>query len=80
MQYIGPEKEESQFKHKFVLESGTEEITVCNVVSSYSMDVKEMYSTGKCVELFCDTIERFIEEDGHISKEEKKFIWVKGIK
>jgi hypothetical protein len=55
-----------------VLDSGAEEITVCNVASSCSMDVKEVYNMGKCVELFCDTIERFIDEDRHISKEEKK--------
>ena len=68
IQYIGPEKEASQFKYKFVLESVAEEITVCSVASSYSMDVKEVYSTGKCVKLFCDTIERFLIEDKHISK------------
>ena len=53
----------SQFKYKFVLDSRAEEITVCNVANSYSTDVKEMYNMGKCVELFCDTIERFIDED-----------------
>ena len=68
IQYIGPEKEASQFKHKFLLESGAEEITVCNVASSYSMDVKEVYSTGRCVKLFCDTIERLLDEDKHISE------------
>jgi hypothetical protein len=52
IQRIGPEKEASQFKYKFVLESGAEEITVCSVASSYSTDVKEVYSTGKCVKLF----------------------------
>jgi hypothetical protein len=67
IQYTGPEKEASQFKYKFVLENGAEEITVCNVASSYSMDVKEMYNTGKCVELFCDTIERFLDEEVDIS-------------
>jgi len=61
IQDTGPEKEASQFKYKFVLESGAEEITVCSVASSYSMDVKEVYSTGKCVKLFCDTVERFID-------------------
>ena len=40
IQYIGPEKEASQFKYKFVRESGAEEITVCNAVSGYCMDVK----------------------------------------
>jgi hypothetical protein len=60
IQDTGPEKEALQFKYKLVLESVAEEITVCNVASSYSMDVKEVYSTGKSVKLFCDTIERFI--------------------
>jgi hypothetical protein len=61
IQYIGPEKEASQFKYKFVLESGAEGITVCSVASSYRTDVKEVYSTGKCVKVFCDTIARFID-------------------
>ena len=52
LQHIGTEKEASQFKYKVVLESGAEVITVCNVASSYSTDVKELYSTGKCVKLF----------------------------
>jgi len=61
IQYIGPEKGSTQFKYKFVLESGAEEITVCNVASSYSMDAKGVYRTGKCVKLFCDTIESFLD-------------------
>jgi len=55
-----------------VLDSGAEEIIVCNVASSYSMDVKEMYNTGKCVELFCDTIESFLDEEKHISELQKE--------
>ena len=35
---------------------------MCNVSSSYSTDVKEVYITGKCVKLFCDTVDRFIDE------------------
>jgi len=66
IQYIGPEKGSSQFKYKFVLESGAEEITVRNVASSYSMDVKEVYSTVKCVRFFCDTIERFLDENKNL--------------
>jgi len=45
IQYTGPEKGASQFKYKFVFESGAEEIAVCNVTSSYSTDVKEVYNT-----------------------------------
>jgi len=63
IQYIGPEKEASQFKYRFVLESGAEEITVCKVATSYSTDLKEVYDTGKCVKLFCDTVESFLRED-----------------
>jgi len=65
-QYIGPEKEASQFKYKFVRESGAEEITVCNAVSGYCMDVKKMYNMGKCVELFCDTMERFLDGEKNL--------------
>jgi len=68
IQYIGPEKIASQFKHKFVLESVAEEITVCKVASSYGTDVKEVCDTGKCVKLSCDTVERFLDEDKHISE------------
>ena len=52
IQYIEPENEASQLKHKFVLESGAEEIAVCKVASSYSTGVKEVYDRGKCVKLF----------------------------
>ena len=45
IQYIGAEKEASQFNYKFVLESGAEEIAVCSAASSYSTDVKEVYNT-----------------------------------
>ena len=38
-------EEASQFKYKFVFESEAEEIAVCNVASSYSTDVKEVYDT-----------------------------------
>jgi len=51
-----------------VLEIWAEEITVPNSASSYTTDVKEVYSTGKCVKMFCDTIGRFLIEDKHISK------------
>jgi len=30
------------------------------------MDVKGVYSTIKCVRLFCDTIERFLDEDKNL--------------
>ena len=45
IQYTGPEKVSSQLKYKFLLESESEEIAVCNVASSYSTDVKEVYNT-----------------------------------
>ena len=66
IQYIGPESESSKFKYKFVLENGSDEITLCNVASSYSMDVKAVYISGKCVKLFYDTIERFLDEDRNL--------------
>ena len=47
-------------------ESEAEVITVCNVASSYSMDVEEMYNRGKCVELFCDTMERFLDGEKNL--------------
>ena len=66
VRYIGPEKEASQFKYKFVLERGAEEIAVCKVASSYSTDVKELYDTGKCVKLFCDTVESFLDDNKNL--------------
>jgi hypothetical protein len=49
-----------------LLKRGADDITVCSVASSYRTDVKEMYSTDKCVKLFCDMIERFIDEDKNV--------------
>ena len=62
IQYIGS----SQLKYEFLLEIGAEEIIVYFVASSYSMDVKEVYNMGKCVTLFCDTIERVLHEDKNL--------------
>jgi hypothetical protein len=52
IQYIGPENEASQLKHKFVLERGAEEIAVCKVASSYNTGVKEVNDRGKCAKFF----------------------------
>jgi hypothetical protein len=49
-----------------VLERGAEEIAVCKVASSYSTDVKELYDTGKCVKLFCDTVESFLDDNKNL--------------
>ena len=38
-----------------------------NVANSYNTDVKEVYNTVKCFRLFCDNIERFLDEDKHSS-------------
>jgi len=35
---------------------------VCSFVNNYSTDAKEVYNTGECVKLFCDTVDRFIDE------------------
>ena len=83
IQYIGQEKEASQFKYKFVLESGAEEITVCNVASSYITDVKEVYNIGKCVKLFCDIIKRFFDKDKnsqfYAEIDRESSIWVRAL-
>ena len=63
IQHIGPEEEASQFKYKFILGSGADEITVSSVARSYAVDVQEVYNTGRCVKLFYDTLQRFITED-----------------
>jgi E3 ubiquitin-protein ligase SIAH1 len=66
VQYIGPEKEASNFNYKFVLGNKADEISVCSAASSYSVEVHEVYSTGKCVKLFYDTIERFLDKDKNL--------------
>jgi hypothetical protein len=62
IKYTGTEEKASQFKYKFKLGIGSDKISVCNTVSSYSVDVQEVYNTGKCVQLYCDTPERFLDE------------------
>jgi len=66
-----------------VLESGAEEITVCNVASSYSTDVKEVYNIGECVKLFYDIIKRFFDKDKnsqfYAEIDRESSIWVRAL-
>jgi hypothetical protein len=66
IKYIGAEEKASQFRYKFKLGKRSDKISVCNVVSSYNVDVQELYSTGKCVKLYYDTLERFLDENNNL--------------
>jgi hypothetical protein len=66
IKYIGTAEKASQFKYKFKLGIRSDKISVCNIVSSYSADVQDIYSTGKCVKLYYDTLERFLGENNNL--------------
>jgi hypothetical protein len=64
--YIGTAEKASQFKYKFKLGIRSDKISVCNIVSSYTVDVQEVYNTGECVKLYYDTLERFLDEQNNL--------------
>jgi hypothetical protein len=66
IKYIGTAEKASQFKYKFKLGTGSDKISVCNIVSSYNVDEQEVYNTGKCVKLYYDTLERFMDENNNL--------------
>jgi E3 ubiquitin-protein ligase SIAH1 len=66
IRYIGRAEKASEFKYKFKLLTGSNEISVCNVTSSYNVDVQEVYNTGNCVKLYYDTLERFLDENNDL--------------
>jgi E3 ubiquitin-protein ligase SIAH1 len=66
IRYIGTSEKASEFKYQFKLITGSNEISVCNVVSSYSVDVQEVYNSGNCVKLYYDTLERFMDENSNL--------------
>ena len=53
-------------KYKFKLGKRSEKIGVCNNVSSYTVDVQGVYNTGKYVKLYCDKLERFLDENNNL--------------
>jgi hypothetical protein len=67
IKYTGTAEKASQFKYKFKLGTGSDKISVCKVVSSYSVDVQELYNRGKCVKLFYDTVESFLDEKNNLT-------------
>ena len=64
IKYTGTEERASQ--SKFQLGKKSDKISVYNTVSCYSVNVQEVYSTGKCVKFYCDTIERFLDEKNNL--------------
>jgi len=66
IKYIGTAEKASQFKYKFKLGISSDKISVCNIVSSYNVDVKEVYDTGRCVKLYYDTLERFLDKNNKL--------------
>jgi hypothetical protein len=66
IRYIGIAEKASEFKYKFKLGVSSDKINVCNIVSSYNVDVREVYKTGKCVKLYYDTLERFLDKQNNL--------------
>jgi hypothetical protein len=66
IQYIGRTEKASEFKYEFKLGTSSDKISVCNVVSSFNVDVQDVYNSGKCVKLFYDTLERFLDENNNL--------------
>ena len=66
IKYIGKAEKTSQFKYMFKLGIRSDKISVCNIVSSYNVDVQAVYNTGKCVTLYCDTFERYLDEKDNL--------------
>jgi len=66
IEYTGTVEMASQFKYKFKLGITSDKISVYNIVSSYNVDVQEVYNTGKCVKLCCDTFERYLDEKDNL--------------
>jgi hypothetical protein len=66
IKYIGTAEKASEFKYEFKLGTSSDNISVCNVVISYNVDVHEVYKSGKCVKLFYDTLERFLDENNNL--------------
>ena len=66
IRYIGIAEKASEFKYKFKLGVSSDKINVCNIVSSYTVDVREVYKTGKCVKLYYDTLERFLDKQNNL--------------
>ena len=64
--YIGTAEKASQFKYKFKLGIRSDKISVCIIVSSYTVDVQEVYNTGECVKLYCDTFGRYLDGKDHL--------------
>jgi E3 ubiquitin-protein ligase SIAH1 len=63
IKYVGTEDRASGFKYKFKLEKDFQKVSVCNIVSSCDVNVLEVYDTGKCVKLYYETLERFLDEN-----------------
>jgi hypothetical protein len=66
IKYIGTAEKASEFKYEFKLGTSSDNISACNVVSSYNVNVREVYKSGKCVKLFYDTLERFLDENKNL--------------
>ena len=61
LKYIGTAEMAPKFKYKFKLGIRSDKISICNIVSSYTVDVQEGYKTGKRVKLYCGTFERYLD-------------------
>jgi hypothetical protein len=62
IQCVGSEEIGSKFRYEFVLGNDDDRISVCNISSSNKVDVEDIYKSGKCVKLYYDTLERFLDK------------------
>jgi hypothetical protein len=62
---IGTEEKASQFNISLNWER-SDKISLCSIVSSYSVDIQEEYNILKCVSFFCDTLYSFLDEKDNL--------------
>jgi len=67
IKYTGTVEMASQFKYKFKPGIRSDKISVSNTVSSYNVNVQEVYNTGKCVTLYYDTFETYLDEKDNLN-------------
>jgi hypothetical protein len=66
IKYSGTAEKASQFKCKFKMGIRSNKISLYSTVSSYNVDVQEVDNTGTCVNLYCYTLERFLDEKDNL--------------
>lgn len=67
VQHVGPENADAKYKYRyeFILESsdGDEKIQVSHYAQSVKVNIDNIRKSGKCVQLHCDVVKNFMEDD-----------------